>query len=71
MPEYYCPDDCELQKECSLKHPLPGDRFTSNPSNKIYWCYVRPLGPITDSRTEDEKEAEAGSIHNFDSLYTT
>lgn len=54
MTEYYCPDDCELQKECSLKHPLPGERFTNNPSNKCCWCYLKPLPPLVESRKTRE-----------------
>lgn len=50
MTEYYCPDDCKLQGDCSLKHRLHGERFTDNPSNKTCWCYLKPLPVLTSHK---------------------
>jgi hypothetical protein len=49
MTQYYCPEDCKLQEGCSLKHPLPGDRFTNNPSDELCWCYLKLLLPLKKS----------------------
>lgn len=50
MPNYYCPEDCKLQNECSVKKPLQGDKFTNSPTDEKCWCYFRDLPRLKDSR---------------------
>jgi hypothetical protein len=60
MPNYYCPEDCKFQNECSVKKPLQGDRFTNNSSDEICWCYFKALSPLKDTRSESQKRRGAG-----------
>jgi hypothetical protein len=50
MPRFFCPNDCILKNQCQFKTPLPGDKFTNNPTDEICWCYAKPLPKLKDSR---------------------